>query len=136
VSLWTDAAPFFRQRFAEALDDDCTITRITVRGTFNDVTGRYSTPVSSTVYAGPCLLRPAEVAPVERGEAEVTVGRYDVYLPHDADGIGPEDVVTLTSCSLDPGVVDVPLRVVDVSWDGLNSRRRVEVTADLGRGSP
>lgn len=93
---------------AEALMlDSCSITRVTgPAGPLDPVTGEKTPPPTATVYEGKCRIQtyePQESRP-ESGDHAYAVQRYSVHIP-----VGPvvrvDDVVTVTSATLDPDLV-------------------------------
>lgn len=82
---------------AQVLPDTATITRVTGT-TFNPATGT-NTPTTSTVYSGAARLSMPSMAEREAlfGGEQVTMTRFIVTLPYDADDIELEDVVTFSS---------------------------------------
>lgn len=77
---------------------------------FDETTGEYTRPPDdqTTVYTGPCLLRPSQGLGQNRatmGSAEQFVDRYDLRLPVTATGVHPGDVATIDTSPNDPDMV-------------------------------
>lgn len=70
--------------------------------------------VGDLVYSGPCRHRPAGGdRVVEAGDAPVSLGRFDHWLPWDTTGIKVNQIVTMTK-SRSPHIVGRSYRVADV----------------------
>ena len=68
----------------EALPDECTITRASATAaTFDPVTGTYTSGTPTTVYAGPCRLRPVGRSgrTEDQGDVLVAVERWTLTSP-------------------------------------------------------
>ncbi len=110
--------------------DACTVTRVT--GTATNSTTGVVTPTTSTVYTGPCRIKP-DPTPGESqaGEREVVTRRFIVSVTTDEDGIAVDDIVTVTASELDPALVGVSLTVAGVIIGShLTARRLVCVLTE------
>jgi hypothetical protein len=110
--------------------DACTVTRVT--GTATNSTTGVVTPTTSTVYTGPCRIKP-DPTPSESqaGEREVVTRRFIVSVTTDEDGIAVDDIVTVTASELDPALVGVTLTVAGVIIGShLTARRLVCVLTE------
>lgn len=114
-----NVAPFVNRMRAEQellFSSTVTITRFVSEGAFDPDTAEYGPIVTSSVYAGPALVRPQKEGTVESGEVVVVVSGYQVKVPVDTD-VEVGDVVTITASTYDAALVDLTLRVSDVSPD-------------------
>jgi hypothetical protein len=119
---------------AVRLVDTCAVTRAGAgQGTWNDQTGRYDPPARTSVYAGPCLVRPAMSGDrtVDAGETVITLRTFQVTLPWDAPLIEVDDLLAVVT-SADPRVVGRPLRVIGVMYSSDANARRLIVEDDGG----
>lgn len=110
--------------------DACTVTRVT--GTATNSTTGVVTPATSTIYTGPCRIKP-DPAPGESqaGEREVVTRRFIVSVTTDEDGIAVDDVVTVTASEFDPALVGATLTVAGVIIGShLTARRLVCVLTE------
>lgn len=121
--------------------DTCTITRDaqgTDDDTLNQATGALTPPVPDiiTVYAGRCLVRPAENVPrsVAEGGVAITASLYEASLPYSAPVVSPGDLLAVTACVWDPALVGRAFRVRQALVTGVNIRRKV-LMEDRGEGA-
>jgi hypothetical protein len=115
--------------FAEQLmQDTCTITRADA-GTpvFNETTGAYTSSAPTTVYTGPCRVKPRNLADrvVDAGEQAVSLWPFQVSIPFAATDVELDDLVTVTA-SVDPSLVGRELRVRSVTRGTFVTARRLE----------
>lgn len=99
--------------------DECTITRGGDTGTMNETTLQYDDPEpGTTVYTGKCRVKHASGQASDRviqyGEQAVSLWPFQVSIPVSVTGVQVDDIVTITSSTLDPDLVDTELRVRDV----------------------
>lgn len=73
------------------------------------------TPTYSTVYTGKAKIQQASPAstPTVIGEASLFVGQMTLHLPVTTAtaAVGPDDLVTVTTCVLDPSLVGTTFRL-------------------------
>jgi hypothetical protein len=116
----------FRQREQALMRSTCTVVRVDpIDAGFYDSNAGTWVPVSTQMYAGPCLVRPARglVGSEEtRADDEVRIVRYVIKLLADA-AVQKDDVVTVTS-SPDPDLVGRAFRITDVLSDDWQINRR------------
>lgn len=97
----------------------CTgIVRRVLRVDTDPLTG-HDTPVYEQVYQGPCLVYPSDYTAREKTPSTGTtigVSQYAVTLPVGAQ-VARGDVFTATDSPLEPDLLDVPLRLVDVPFN-------------------
>lgn len=108
--------------------DSCTITRSSSEhGPFDPGTGGYDDPTATTIYEGPCRVKAATFRAlfVEAGERAEVVTQFLVWVPIEAVGIEPNDIVTITAAASDPDAVGHQLHVADVPRGSLMSSRRL-----------
>lgn len=136
TSAFDNAVAVLRSEWAKSMTDSCTIQRTTSRGPFNETTGSYDSPVTSTIYSGACRFRTAKTgAEIEFGEEIITEMDMVVELPYTATGIEPDDIVTVT-VSADPELSGATMRVLAVAADSRLTHRHIAVARNLGAGSP
>lgn len=83
--------------YAALLTDTCRVVRRT-QGAFNDTTGTYDSGTETEIYSGPCHLDSLSGATrVRVGEEAVIQNGYWNFLPPDATGPQPEDIVIMTA---------------------------------------
>ena len=125
-----------RDAVATIMVDACTVTR-DAQGTDDDTldqnTGTLTPPVpdTTTVYTGPCLVRPAQNQPraVSEGGAAITASLYECSLPYSAAVPNPGDVLTVTASAWDADLVGRTFRVKEGMVSGVNIRRSVLLEA-------
>ena len=124
--LTADEIDAMREVTAQVLPDTITVVRAATP-TFNSGTGLLETGSPTTIYAGPGRL--AMPSNTERevlfGEEQVTLTRFAVTLPHDADDVLIDDIVTLTSD--DAVAADRSFRVIVVGAMSYNLNRTLGV---------
>lgn len=89
--------------------DQCVITRSsTEQGVLDPVTGLYTEPPPSEIYAGRCKVTRQNLAPgnPQAGERSFTVEVVEVHVPMAVTGVDVDDMVKLTVSLLDPALVD------------------------------
>lgn len=113
-----------RAHAVRLMTDACTITRVT--GTTIANNGD-TTPTTSTIYAGPCRVRPRQTQDrmVEQGGTEVGVGDLVVSVPITATGITPGDIVTVTASTYDETLVDRVMTVLGALHGSQITARRL-----------
>lgn len=116
-----------RQAAQARMTDTCTISGPDQDGALNESTGRYDPAPGSELYAGPCRIRPTpdQDRVVEAGERPVSLRTYLVSVPIGDHGFDVDNVVRVTTCPLDPALVGVRLRVVDVPKGSHLTARRL-----------
>lgn len=97
---------------------ECVIVRPPSSGeaVFDETTGTSVLPPPTPVYDGPCRLTREPLATTTVVVADRTDhdARYRVVIPADAPLAQVGDIVTITRCDGDPGVVAGRLHVTDV----------------------
>jgi hypothetical protein len=124
-----------RNTAARVMDSTCTITR-DVEGTQDDwwdpVTGQIvsGTGDSSSVYEGPCMIRPASSRRGSEVEASATMWEqlYRVRIGVGAAAVQRGDTVTITACPADPQMVGRQLRVSEAEGGTYAVTRILECT--------
>ena len=114
--------------------DSCVITRPGAQGALNETTLQYEGKTYSLVYAGPCRVRPRDNADrvVDAGDQPMTLLPYLVAIPVSAPRVQIDDRVQLTTCQLDPQLVDAKLRVRDVARGSHVTARRLGCEVNEG----
>jgi len=115
----------FRSMAARTLHDRCRVTRPSTSGTL-DGSGVWTPGTATTVYDGPCRVRPANTLDTETmfgGEAS-TLSRFVVTLPFDAPVVERADRVTVYE-SGDDQLEDRHLSVVAVRVRSKHVDRRL-----------
>lgn len=110
--------------------DECTIIRGGTASTFDPVTGAYTTPAGTTIYAGVCevqLTDSLNASTPDAGGQVATVSRLTVKVPMSVEGVQVDDVVTITASGLDPDLVGRKYRVVSRFAKSFATARRLEV---------
>ncbi len=111
----TTAAVRGRTAAESLMVDSCTISRAGAgEPVYNPVTDTYTYPAAASVYSGKCRVKPANVADTddEAGETVVGVRRFVVSLPMSVTAVRRDDVVTVTTSALDPGLAGTRFRVL------------------------
>ncbi len=125
----------FRTRWATRLIDTVTFVRSTGRGTLNTTTGLYSGATTSEIYSGDALIRPVKTTDqVNVGQQETSIVELDVFMPHDAGDLQPEDEGTIDACTFDTDLVGKTMRVVEVEYDSYLTRTKVRCRLNIGAG--
>ena len=119
------AIKFFRRQREAQRRAECTVTRETAPGTFDESTGEIGDPTTETVYEGACNVRETtwEGTDVRTGEREVRLQRAVLDFPHDT-AIHEDDVVTITKATHDTDLVGQEYRITDVFLDAWQVTRR------------
>lgn len=117
---------------AEALMADAVTVQHQTGETTDGETGAV-TPAYSTVYTGKAKIGQATPAasPTDVGEAAVFLGQLVLHLPVSATAVQPDDLVTVTTSLLDPGLAGRTFRLRGPSHKSYLTARRypmVEVT--------
>ena len=136
MSMATKHVSFFRTHWTDRLVDACTIARLTARGAINSTTLVYDSPTNPQQYTGACLIRARPIAPIptEFGQQSETRVEYDVYLPHTATGILPDDLITVTASVTDAEMMGKVLKVVSVSVDSYRVKTHIKAELNIGTG--
>lgn len=102
-----------RARHVLLMLDTCTVTRAAGPEVFNPVTKTYTKPVT-TVYTGPCRVRPWRGNDEQAADTEISVYRYQLRFPltPTAPEIRRYDTVTITASS-HPAMAGKVLTVTD-----------------------
>ena len=119
----------------EALPDECTITRASATAaTFDPVTGTYTSGTPTTVYAGPCRLRPVGRSgrTEDQGDVLVAVERWTLTLPATVAALVVGDIVAITTSS-DPHITARTFRVTTIGPGSWLIARRVTVEEVVDR---
>lgn len=135
TQILNSAVTRLRLEWAERFIDTCTIARTGDRGTYNATTLQYDSPTTPSVYSGAALVRPGSTGTTNFGEALQTHHDYEVYLPHTATGIEPEDRVTVAVAG-DADLDGQVLVVEAVYADAYVTRRMVGCRLEQGQGNP
>jgi hypothetical protein len=106
-------------------EDACIIERKT-GATYTDPDTLQVVDVYTTVYEGPCKIRPLGAGrEAEYGEGEVVLHRYRLKLPYSAaTPVLPKDRATMTAAP-DAWVVGRALEVVDVDYSSTAVTRKL-----------
>lgn len=116
----------FRRRERALFRDTCTVVRVDpVDSGFYDSGNGTWIPVSTAVYTGACLIRPAHglIGNEEtRADDELRILRYIIKFPADTS-VAMDDVVTVAT-SPDPDLVGRAFRITDVLADDWQISRR------------
>lgn len=96
------------------MTDTCTVK--TVTGTSVNQTTGVETPTYSTAYTGKCKIQSGALSALnpEAGGATFTVQRSDVHVPVGSLTPAIGQVVTITACALDAGMVGRVFRVTSL----------------------
>lgn len=133
--------PFARAATEALFDSTCTVTRDPegdADDTYDPVTHHitgHSPSDATTIYAGPCRIRPGLARPTMEGGQTVFVETYAARLPVTAVGLRSGDVLTVVWCSTDPQVVGAEFTVDQVD-QGSSSVTRPLVLVRRQRGTP
>lgn len=123
------------QRAAEQLmQDTCTITRTTASEAFDEETGTYAAGTTTTVYEGPCRVRPRDNADrvVQYGEEAVSFWPFVVSVPMGVVDAQLNDIVTITAAAHDDSLADQQLRIREVLAGTHLSARRLACERNAG----
>lgn len=127
MTIIGESVDFFRdrwaERFADADADTCVITE-PGEPTFDPGTGTYTPGAGTTIYDGACIVRPLTASDVQAGEQQVELRGYLVMVPWDTTGVGPDQLVAVTS-TRDPVLNGKELVVRNVASDSYVTRRAV-----------
>jgi hypothetical protein len=135
TQILSSAVTRLRAEWAERFIDTCAIARTGDRGTYNPTTLQYDGGSTPAVYSGPALVRPGSGGTTEFGQALQTHHEYEVYLPHTATGIEPEDEVTV-AVAADADLDGKVLVVEAVYADAYITRRMVGCRLPQSQGNP
>ena len=133
--MTADTITLVGRRAAEALMVDvCTITRGGAQ-TFNPVAGDYITSSAAQVYTGKCRVRTATTPDrtADTGDRQVSLRTFTIQLPTVVTTVFIDDVVAVTSSTLDPDLVGAHMRVTSVGKGTHVTARRLtaeEITTD------
>lgn len=123
------AVKFFRRHQDAQMRAQCTVTRRTADGAFNESTGEIGDPTETTVYSGKCNAREAPWEgtgfgmDATSGQREVRFGSVQFRFPHDTD-VRKDDVVTITAATHDTPQAGQEYRITDVFLDSWQTVRR------------
>lgn len=106
------------------MTDTCVITRVT--GTSIASNGD-TTATTSTIYTGPCRIRPRQTQDrmLEHGGDEVGVGDLVVSVPIAVTGVEPGDVVTITASTYDADAIGRRMTVLGAVHGSQVTARRL-----------
>lgn len=134
MSIASDSVALFREQWSDRFVDTVTISNPVTGGTFNPSTLVYDGGSGGVVYTGGGLIRASTTEPIEETtQEERTYLDFDLYLPYDSTGFAPDQIVTVDA-SIDPDLVGKTFRVVAIERDTYNTRRKLRIELDLGRG--
>lgn len=137
MTLATSHIDLFRNEWAERFVDACTIDRTTDRGPLNQGTLQYDSPTISNIYAGPCLVRPmARSGSPDYGQEQIARKAYEVMLPFNANGIEPQDRITITASVKETALVGAVLTAFYEQKDSWNTHRLIVAELNEGGGNP
>jgi Family of unknown function (DUF6093) len=129
------ALPGLRAQAESLMLDTCTITRAgTGQGVWNETTGSYDPPASTTVYTGPCKVqtRDVQVANPDVAGREAFVVDWTVHLPVvGSEGVRQGDTVTITAAALDAALVGRVFTVDGPHLGTAKTARRLPVKAEV-----
>lgn len=119
-----------RSMMKARMTDECRITRA-VEAEWNEEAGKTIPSMTLLVYDGICEVKAPTVSgkQVETGSQLVVVSQTEVRLPHDASGVMPGDLVTVTKSRYRPHLVGREY-IIAAPFDGSLTtalRYRVEV---------
>lgn len=97
TSIAAQSLGFFRDQWASRFVDSCVIKELTDPDQGFDPETGVLAPSYTTIYSGPCLIRPEARAAAEYGEQTASRATYEVVIPHDESGPKPGHLVDLTS---------------------------------------
>lgn len=147
--LTQDEIAGMRTTSTSAQPDTCTVTRSTGEFVLDDVTGDSDPTETTTIYTGPCRVRPrdSQEEDVQVGDLHETLGPYIGTLPAtDADAtagdpndVRVDDYLTVTA-STDPTMAGRSFQIVHVGLSSYQIDRRIglkdrEQPQGLGVGS-
>lgn len=117
---------------AAGMVDACLARRRT--GAITDRDTGVSTPVYSTLYAGPCMVQAVRplARPTDAGEDYLLILRLEVYLPITVTGLLVGDEITITASAHDPDLPGRVFRVHDLMHKSFATARRVGVIEKTG----
>lgn len=118
----TAAVAFFRTQRVSRYTDACVIKRFATN-VLNQTTGVYE-PTYSTIYTGPCLIRPAAPSLTQAGQELVATHGYDLSLPYTEILELPEDLVDITA-STDAFLVGKQFVIVNMPGDTYITNRMI-----------
>lgn len=131
-----EAATLAGRAAAEALMvDQCTITRAsTAEPVFNEETGGYAPGAPTTVYEGPCRVKPRDNVDrvVQAGEQPISLWPYLVSVPMSTLDVQLDDRITITLAALDPALLGLALRVRQVLKGSHITARRLGCESNEG----
>lgn len=124
MSEATATFAFFRTRWATRYTDSCVIKRhVAGPGVLNQSTGVYA-PSYTTIYTGPCLIRPAAPSLTQAGQELVATHGYDLSLPYTEILELPEDLVDITA-STDAFLVGKQFVIGNIEGDTYITNRKI-----------
>lgn len=112
--------------------DSCTITRQTIAST-DPETGQI-TYNTTAVYSGKCRVQQKAPAarPHQLGEASVWLQRLELQLPMSVTQVASDDLVAITSSTLDADLVGRTWRVRELSHKTHETARRHQIEEVTG----
>ncbi len=130
------AIGILRTHWATRFIDTVTITRVTGRGALNP-SYQYDSPTTVTIYTGGALVRPITSRPprgLEFGQGRTTVDEFEIFVPHDAGDVKPDDRVDVTAATYLPTLAGKRFIVRGVEPDSYNTKQRIIGVLDHGPG--
>ncbi len=135
MTIPSSAVTTLRAQWAGRFVDTVTFIRATGRGTMNTTTLLYAGNTESEIYSGGALIRPVKtVDQITTGEQQVSIVELDVFLPHDAGDLQPEDTGTIDASTLDTDLVGKTVKVIEVEYDSYLTRTKVRCLLNIGAG--
>lgn len=113
------------ERLMEAF---CTVTRgAATQQNFDPVSGAYPVPVGTAVYTGPCRVKPSgnQAGTVEAAGQDVSLWPFVVSVPMAVTTVLVDDLVTVSTSTLDPQLVGKVFRVKYVEMGSHVTARRL-----------
>lgn len=112
--------------------DQCTISRQAVASS-NGETGQI-TYTTTTIYSGRCRVQQKAPAnrPHQLGEASVWLQRLELQLPMSVTQVASDDLVVLTSSTLDPDLLNRTWRVRELTHKTHETARRYQIEEVTG----
>lgn len=123
MSIPTDTLAFFRTQWATRYTDSCVVKRFATN-VLNQTTGVVE-PTYTTIYSGPCLVRPASAGEAQAGQELVATHDFVVSLPYTETAELPKDLVDVTS-STDPYLTGRQFVVTNIPGDTYITDRKLE----------
>jgi hypothetical protein len=125
----TSAVLAGRQAAEKLMLDACLIRREDPNSEVTDPETGVITPTYTTIYAGKCKI--GQAAPISRpatiGEAFIWLQRMELHLPMSVSTVESDDLVRLTSSTLDPDLLSRTWRVRDLAHKTYLTARRHQI---------